>query len=82
MLPLDHAPDNQIVENLFFLQGDALVSYPGIEPLYADPLFRDTETGDYSLQLESPALESVTLKGASPLPPNLAELTSRVGPEL
>jgi hypothetical protein len=68
---VDHAPGNFVAGNLFFLQGDAIVSSPGDDPIYADPLFSDPENGDFRLSSGSPALESDPVKGASrpgPLP--------------
>jgi hypothetical protein len=68
---VDHAPGNLVAGNLFFLQGDAIVSSPGDDPIYADPLFRDPENGDFRPSQGSVALESDPVKGASlpgPLP--------------
>jgi poly(beta-D-mannuronate) lyase len=68
---VDHAPGNLVTGNLFFLQGDAIVSSPGEEPVYADPLFRDPVSGDFRPSQGSPALNSDPVKGAShhgPLP--------------
>jgi len=68
---VNHAPDNFVADNLFFLRGDAIVSSPGDGPVYADPLFRDPERGDFRLKEDSPALQSDPVKGASgpgPLP--------------
>jgi len=65
LLLVDHAPDNVVADNLFFLQGDAVVSSPGDDPTYADPLFSDPESGDFRLMEASPALQSDPVKGAS-----------------
>ncbi len=65
LLLVDHSPGNLVAGNLFFLQGDAIVSSPGDDPVYADPLFRDPESGDFRLGQGSPALESEPVKGAS-----------------
>jgi hypothetical protein len=68
---VDHAPGNLVAGNLFFLQGDAIVSSPGDDPIYADPLFRDPENGDFRPSQGSLALKSDPVKGASlpgPLP--------------
>ena len=62
---VDQAPGNLVAGNLFFLQGDAIVSSPGNDPIYADPLFRDPESGDFRLSEGSLALESDPVKGAS-----------------
>jgi len=62
---VDHAPGNLVADNLFFLQGDAIVSSPGDDPIYADPLFRDPESDDFRLGEGSPALQSDPVKGAS-----------------
>jgi len=62
---VDHAPGNLVAGNLFFLRGDAIVSSPGDDPIYADPLFRDPESGDFRLSEGSLALESDPVKGAS-----------------
>jgi hypothetical protein len=67
---VDHAPGNLVADNLFFLQGDAIVSSPGDNPIYADPLFRDPENGDFRLKEGSPALQSDPVKGASPPGPS------------
>jgi hypothetical protein len=55
LLLVDHAPGNLVADNLFFLQGDAIVSSPGDNPTYADPLFRDPENGDFRLKEGGPA---------------------------
>ena len=65
LLLVHHAPDNLVADNLFFLQGDAIVSTPGDNPIYADPLFRNPETGDFRPEEGSPALQSDPVKGAS-----------------
>ena len=65
LLLVDHAPGNLVAGNLFFLQGDAIVSSPGDDPIYADPLFRDPESGDFRPGQGSLALESDPVKGAS-----------------
>ena len=62
---VDHAPGNLVADNLFFLQGDAIVSSPGDNPIYADPLFRDPENGDFRPKEGSRALQSDPVKGAS-----------------
>jgi len=62
---VDRAPNNLIVGNLYFAQGDAIVSFPGEDPMFADPLFRDASKGDYRLSTASPALQSNPTKGAS-----------------
>lgn len=62
---VDHAPGNHVAGNLFFLQGDAVVTSPGDNAIYGDPLFRDPERGDYRLSEGSPALKSDPVKGAS-----------------
>ena len=62
---VDHAPGNLVAGNLFHLQGDAIVSSPGDDPIYADPLFRDPVSGDFRPGQGSPALESDPVKGAS-----------------
>jgi hypothetical protein len=62
---VDHAPGNLVAGNLFFLQGDAIVSSPGDDPIYADPLFSDPEGGDFRPSEGSLALESDPGKGAS-----------------
>jgi len=62
---VNHAPGNLVAGNLFFLQGDAIVSSPGDDPIYADPLFRDPENGDFRVSPDSLALESDPVKGAS-----------------
>lgn len=46
---VDHVPGNLVAGNLFFLQGDEVVSSPGADPICADPLFRDPESGDFRL---------------------------------
>jgi hypothetical protein len=65
-LLVDHAPENLVAGNLFFLQGDAIVSSPGDDPIYADPLFRDPNNGDFRPSERSIALDSDAPKGASP----------------
>jgi len=65
LLTVNHAPGNPVAGNLFFLQGDAIVSSPGDDPIYADPLFRDPESGDFRLSKGSPGLQSDPVKGAS-----------------
>ncbi len=65
LLLVDHAPNNLVAGNLFFLQGDAIVSNSGDDPSYADPLFRDAANNDYQVSQGSPALESEPVKGAS-----------------
>jgi len=62
---VDHAPGNLIAGNLFFLQGDAIVSSPGDDAIYADPLFRDPENGDFRPSQGSVALKSDPVKVAS-----------------
>jgi hypothetical protein len=65
LLLVDHAPGNLVADNLFYLQGDAIVSSPGDNPIYADPLFRDPENGDFRPGEGSIVLELDALKGAS-----------------
>ncbi len=62
---VDHAPDNLIAGNLYFAQAKAKVSFPGDDPMFADPLFRDAKKGDYRLSKASPALKSKPAKGAA-----------------
>jgi hypothetical protein len=62
------APEgNRILNNIVtvYLQGDAIVSSPGDNPIYADPLFRDPENGDFRPGEGSIVLELDALKGAS-----------------
>lgn len=65
LLLVDHAPGNPVDGNLFYLQGDAIVSFPGDNPIYGDPLFRDPERGDFRPRQASLALKSDTVKGAA-----------------
>ena len=61
---VDHAPNNVVAGNLFFLQAEATVSCPGEDAMYADPLFIDADRGDFRLSQASPALKSKPVKGA------------------
>ena len=64
LLFVDHAPNNAIDGNLFHRLGDADISMPGENPLYADPLFRDLAAGDVHPSKNSPALATNPSKGA------------------
>lgn len=56
LLAVNGAPENRIERNLFHATDEAAVPEAGDQPLFADPLFLDPDTGDYRLRPESPAL--------------------------
>jgi len=61
---IDNAPNNMVSGNLYFAQRDTIVSYPGKEPMYADPQFIAPEQGNFKLKATSPARKFDPIKGA------------------
>ncbi len=54
LLTHNHAPDNAIRNNLYHLRGKAIVSFPGEDAIYEDPLFSNPTQEDFRLTENSP----------------------------
>ena len=68
---VDQAPGNVAEGNFFHREGSAIVSFPGDNPVYADPFFLSPANGDFRLSEVSPALGATSAKGASAVGVNL-----------
>lgn len=57
LLTHNQAANNHISDNLYHLRGKAIVSYPGEDAIYEDPLFSNPAQEDFRLTENSPAFK-------------------------